>query len=239
MLTMILYQPADSQSLATEAAQYIAKSINQHEAGQYVLCVATGQSPLLTYAQLVQMRNLFDTQRLTLVKLDEWQGLSSDHPASCEHYLQQHLVRPLGIPPEQYISFQGEAPEPEAEMERVKSQLEELGRIDLCVLGIGLNGHLGLNEPAPALMPFCHLSTLSPQTASHSMLAGVEPPVRYGYTLGIAQLLQARSIMLLISGAHKREAVRRLMEKKISTDFPASLLWLHPQVHLFIDAEAT
>jgi galactosamine-6-phosphate isomerase len=106
------------------------------------------------------------------------------------------------------------------------------------VLGLGVNGHVGFNEPADFLEPHSHRSSLSQASLEHVMLHQSRQQPTYGLTLGMADLLQSREVLLLVSGAAKREPLERLLAGKISTQFPASLLQLHPRVTLLCDAEA-
>jgi galactosamine-6-phosphate isomerase len=103
---------------------------------------------------------------------------------------------------------------------------------------LGLNGHLGFNEPGSALCPVAHLAPLTEQTRRHSMIAASALKPEYGMTLGMAEILQSRQILLLVSGASKREAFQHFLSGKITTRFPASFLWLHPRLTVFCDRDA-
>lgn len=128
--------------------------------------------------------------------------------------------------------------EPEAECERIQQILDQKGPIDICILGIGMNGHIALNEPAPSLHTNCHVAHLSQKSLQHPMIAGDTEKPGYGLTLGMANIFQSRLIILLINGIKKREITQAFLEQKISTELPASLLWLHPNVICLIDGEA-
>lgn len=206
-----------------------------------LMCVATGSTPTRAYEHLAEKRSeeprLFD--RMRVLKLDEWGGLPSEHPGSCETYVRRLITGPLGISAGRYITFSGDAADPAAECDRVRELLRQHGPIDLCVLGLGINGHLGLNEPADQLSPGPHVATLSEQTRQHSMIRDANPPVRFGLTLGMGDLLRSRQILLLVSGAAKRVALRRLIsDRLVSTVFPASFLLLHGNVTCLCDREA-
>src|SRR5262249_48201744 len=110
--------------------------------------------------------------------------------------------------------------------------------IDLCVLGLGVNGHIGMNEPAPSLQPEAHVARLAATSLRHSMLKNSRRAPTYGLTLGMAEILSSREILLLVSGANKRQPLRRLMSRELTTEFPASFLWLHPNWILFCDHDA-
>ena len=127
---------------------------------------------------------------------------------------------------------------PEAECERIQQILDQKGPIDICILGIGMNGHIALNEPAPSLHTNCHVAHLSQKSLQHPMIAGDTEKPGYGLTLGMANIFQSRLIILLINGIKKREITQAFLEQKISTELPASLLWLHPNVICLIDREA-
>jgi galactosamine-6-phosphate isomerase len=170
------------------------------------------------------------------LKLDEWGGLAKDDPATCEQHLRRALVDPLRLD-RRYIALNGEATDPQAECERVASWLALNGPIDACVLGLGVNGHLGFNEPGDYLQPHAHVAELSEASLAHAMVRDAPRP-SCGLTLGMADLLQARDVLLVVTGAAKREPLRQLLAGRITTKFPASLLWLHPSVTLLCDEAA-
>jgi galactosamine-6-phosphate isomerase len=172
-----------------------------------------------------------------VVKLDEWGGIAMDDPESCEQYLQRTLIGPLGMQ-DRYLSFHGQAADAEDECLRVAGELERHGPIDLCVLGLGLNGHVGFNEPADFLRPHAHVAQLSATSLTHAMSLRARTRPTHGLTLGMADILNARRILLLVSGASKRSVVRRLLDGRIATQFPASLLIANPQTVLLCDEDA-
>jgi galactosamine-6-phosphate isomerase len=120
-----------------------------------LLCAATGGSPARTYEEFVDavMADPALLHPLRLLKLDEWGGLAMDDRATCEAYLRERLVDPLRIPEERFISFRSDALSPAVECHRIERWLLDHGPIDVCVLGLGLNGHLGFNEPAHLMLP--------------------------------------------------------------------------------------
>jgi galactosamine-6-phosphate isomerase len=176
-------------------------------------------------------------ERMQVIKLDEWGGLAMDDPASCEQHLRRALIEPLGLE-NRYVSFDGQAADPQVECARVARWLAEHGPIDTCVLGLGINGHLGFNEPAAYLQPHAHVAQLSAASLAHVMVQQARSRPTNGLTLGMADILQARQVLLLVSGPTKRGPLRRLLSSQIGADFPASLLWLHPNVLLLCDSEA-
>lgn len=201
-----------------------------------VICLATGATPLLTYHYLVEKirQRRIDISKVTFVKLDEWVGLPLETPGTCEHFLQQHVIEPLALRADQLIGFRSEGID-ETECLRVTHQIAQRGGLDLCVLGLGKNGHLGLNEPSPTLEPFCHISKLDDKTRGHDMLQQAGIPVEFGITLGLKEIMSAREVLMLIAGEGKQDAFERFMSKRISTLTPASLLWLHEKLTCLVD----
>ena len=199
------------------------------------LILATGNSPLGLYRKLISSQNNY--QHLSVIKLDEWLGLSMDDPSTCEFFLQQEVLRPLQIPPDKYISFSSQPADPQKECKRISDRVKELPSIALCILGLGKNGHLGLNEPNRALYPGCHVVQLEKSTAEHAMLNHTKGEVTKGMTLGISEIFRAKKIILLVSGEGKERAFAELKKGQISPFLPASFLWLHPNVDILVDRE--
>ena len=226
-------QRFDSETaLAAAASQIIFQAIQKKP--DLLLCAATGNTPTLTYQALVAQKSLFPVDQLRIFKLDEWGGVPMDHPGTCESYLQEHFIRPLNISRDRYFSFQSNPADPQQECARIQKLLQQEGPIDLCVLGLGVNGHLAFNEPGAYLQPHCHIAQLTQDSLGHSMAKDMQGAKLYGLTLGMSDILAAREILLLISGPSKVEITKQLLDKKISTQLPASFLWLHPNVQVLI-----
>ena len=202
-----------------------------------LFCAATGSSPAGLYDKMAERQRLrpglFD--RMRIIKLDEWGGVPENHPVTCEHFIRKKLLEPLSIREERYHTFHSDPEDPELECEAIRSTLQEEGPIDLCILGLGKNGHLGLNEPSKQLQPYCHVAQLSELSLEHSMIASMEVKPSYGITLGMKEILAARRIIFLVTGGGKKEVTQRLMEKNIYSELPASLLWEHPHTDCLMD----
>ena len=201
-----------------------------------LICLASGDTPTGTYALLAGEADRLAHARF--IQLDEWAGLDAGDAASCAAYLEKTVQGPLAVPPERWIGIQGDAPDASAECRQVAAALDDAGPIDLCILGLGLNGHLGLNEPAESLEPFCHVATLSTQSRGHPMLADTGGVVRQGLTLGLGDILRSRQILLLVSGDAKRAPMARLAERRVTPQLPASFLWLHGNAVCLCDEDA-
>jgi galactosamine-6-phosphate isomerase len=170
--------------------------------------------------------------------MDEWTGLPRGHEATCEAFVRKEIVGPLRIPRSRWQSWRSDAADPRREALRVSRWLGREGPLDLCLLGLGLNGHLLMNEPGPSFEPGPRASRLLPQTRRHSMVRALKPRPRFGYTLGLADILGAREIVLLVSGRKKRAPLARMLSGRVSTASPASFLWLHPRVTVYCDRAA-
>jgi len=223
--------------ISQKAAGIITRQLEQKK--DTLLCAATGNSPTGTYGILAkeyeQRPGLFAEMRV--LKLDEWGGVPMDDPGTCESYLQKRLLSPLQIRAPRYLSFDSNAAYPEKECIRMQGVITANGRIDCCVLGLGLNGHMALNEPAPELQTNFHLARLSDSTLQHSMVTAMGRRPSYGLTVGMADILGSRLILLLVSGPAKKKITGELLSKKLTTHLPASFLWLHPNTICLLDKD--
>ncbi len=202
-----------------------------------LFCAASGNSPSGLYHLMVQKHQesigLFDSMRV--VKLDEWVGLPADSTFTSEYDIQEKLLKKLGISADRYLSFDAQTDSPQKECDRIQDELEESGPIDICILGVGVNGHLALNEPGEYLQTYCHVATLSDSTLNSGMIEKVGIPITKGMTLGMGNIFESRKIIVFFTGKGKRPALERFLTKEISSELPVSMLWLHPNVYVIID----
>lgn len=235
---MQLRRAKDERDLSRHAAAQILREVRRKP--DLLLGVATGGTPTLTYERLAAARAkepaLF--RHLRILTLDEWLGLPARHPGSCEAYVREKILGPLGVDRSRYRGWRSESPTPRADCERMSRWLARHGPMDLCILGLGQNGHLLMNEPAPALDPAPHVARLAASTRRHPMLRSTGTVPRFGLTVGLADVLRTRAILLLVSGRHKRAPLKRMLSARVSTACPASLLWLHPDVTVHYDRQA-
>ena len=207
-----------------------------------VLGLATGSSPLPTYAALVRMHQagLLDASRLTSFNLDEYVSLAPDHPQSYHYFMWEHLFTPLGLRAGQVHLPGGNAPDIGAECARYDAAIAAAGGIDLQLLGIGLNGHIGFNEPEPVFSRNTHVIDLAPSTleANRRFFAADERVPAQAITVSIRGIFQARSILLIACGEAKADIVRAMAQGEITPAVPASILQLHSDVHLMLDRAA-
>jgi galactosamine-6-phosphate isomerase len=222
------------EDLSRTAAQLVLQELRKKP--DLLLCCATGNSPTGLYKNLAhayqQNPSLF--QELRILKLDEWGDLTADDPSSCDYYLREHVVGPLHIAEDRYLGFQNNPPDPVEECARILELLRQQGPIDICVLGLGANGHMGLNEPAAQLQPHCHVAQLSETTLSHGMIAESVRKPSFGMTIGIEDILASRQVIMLVVGAGKEKATEQLISGEISNQFPATHLWRHAHTDCLI-----
>lgn len=227
----------DYDSLSVLGAEYLYDQV-ANKPDSYI-SIATGDTPLGTYARWIEkMRSLgLSTDRIRIHKLDEWAGVSATDPASCEYFLQDKILKPLGIGEDRYFGVACNTADPAGECRRVAAVMER-EPLDLSILGVGVDGHLGLNEAGDELTYETHTVNLAPSSKEHQMLSATERNVEQGLTSGIGEIMAARRILFLVSGKKKQRAFARFMERKITPRLPASFLWLHGDVTCLCDREA-
>jgi galactosamine-6-phosphate isomerase len=148
------------------------------------------------------------------------------------------LLKKLQIGGGRYVSFDAQTSNPQAECDRIQGELDEIGPIDICVLGVGINGHLALNEPADFLQTYCHLAKLSETTLSSGMIEKVGVPLSQGMTMGMGNIFESKKIIVFFTGKGKKPALEKFLTREITSQLPVSMLWLHPNVHVLIDQES-
>ncbi|WHY18574.1 glucosamine-6-phosphate deaminase [Paenibacillus sp. G2S3] len=207
-----------------------------------VLGLATGSSPVGVYAKLVEMhqKGLVSFSKATSFNLDEYIGLPVDHPQSYRSFMNEQLFNHIDIDLGQTHVPNGNAADMEAECLAYDKMLEENGPVDLQILGIGSNGHIGFNEPDANLSSKTHVVDLLEDTreANARFFDSLDDVPRQAVTMGIGGILKARQILLLVRGAGKAEAIRNAVEGPITTQCPASLLQSHPNVIVLVDEGA-
>jgi glucosamine-6-phosphate deaminase len=169
--------------------------------------------------------------------LDEYAGLSPDHPQSYHSFMQDHFWSKVDLPAASVEIPRGDAPDLQAECRRYDRTLEEAGGIDVQVLGIGHNGHIGFNEPSHNLAVRTHVVDLTPETiaANARFFPDIASVPRQALTMGIGSIMQSRKILLLVSGESKREILQKTLYGPVTPDVPASILQLHGELTVMSD----
>jgi glucosamine-6-phosphate deaminase len=231
----IIIQP--TQEAATNiAARLMARLLRENP--RAVLGLATGSTPLMLYRELAQMK--LDWRRVTTFNLDEYVGLSPQHPASYNSFMCENLFRHINIPEKNTHIPDGMTGNVPAFCERYEKEIKAAGGIDLQLLGIGSDGHIGFNEPSSSLASRTRMKTLTARTRQDNAkhFGGEAQAPHHVITMGIGTIMEARHCLLLAFGKKKAAAVAGAVEGAISAMNPASALQLHPKVTVFLDEAA-
>ncbi|KHE71839.1 glucosamine-6-phosphate deaminase [Halobacillus sp. BBL2006] len=205
------------------------------------ICLAAGNTPIGTYqvfSQKVKELSL-DLSGITFVSLDEWAGINGDVKGSCRQTLDQYLYKPVNIPEENILFFDGKADDLNKECKRIVYELHQRGGLDFTLLGIGLNGHVGFNEPDVPMDKEVHVVSLNSVTQKVSGKYFEEPiEVSQGITLGMKTILASNKILLIASGDEKAGIVERTVRTEATSEIPASLLKARKNSELIVDSKA-
>ena len=231
---------ADAEAAARALARRVAGAIEANP--HLVIGLPTGRTPLAFYRELVaQHAKGADFAEVTTFNVDEFVGIPASHPGSYRSFMEEHLFRHVNVRPERRHFLNGTAADAEAECRRYEEEIDEAGGIDLQILGIGTNGHIGFNEPAPTLVPQTHRVTLTLETrrSNAALFRGVSADVPpEALSMGMATILHARAIVLLATGKAKAACVERMVNGPLTTELPASFLQLHNDVSIMLDGPA-
>lgn len=237
---MKIYSAQDYQSMSRKAANILSAHVILKP--DSVLGLATGSTPIGMYKQLIDWYNKgdIDFSQVHTVNLDEYLGLAPTHDQSYRYFMQTNLFDHVNVPPENTNVPNGLAPDPEAECARYNQVIAGLGGIDVQVLGMGHNGHIGFNEPEEAFELETHVVDLTDNTidANARFFASRDEVPRQAITMGIKSIMQARHILVVVSGADKAEIVKKAFFGPVTPKVPASILQMHPHVSLVADEAA-
>jgi glucosamine-6-phosphate deaminase len=231
----------DERTLARTLAGQIAQSLA--EKPDLVLGLPTGRTPIRLYHELGSMhaKGQVDFARATTFNLDEFLGIPSSHPGSYRSFMQEHLFSRVNLSPDRINIPNGAASDPEAECARYERAIADAGGIDLQLLGIGTNGHIGFNEPARELAAMTHRVVLKASTrhSNAGLFGGDESEVpKEALSMGMATIMHARRIVLIATGKSKARCIQRVVHGPITTKLPASFLQMHRHVELMLDESA-
>ncbi len=238
---MKIIRAKDYQDMSRKAANIISAQVIMKP--DCVLGLATGGTPVGTYAQLVDWYNKgdLDFSEVTTVNLDEYRGLPKEHPQSYWYFMNENLFSKVNIDPAKTNLPDGTNLDTAAECARYNGIIHKLGGIDLQLLGIGSNGHIGFNEPGEAFELETHCIDLAPTTieANKRFFDGNENLVpKQAYTMGIKTIMQARKVLVVANGKAKAQAVKDAVTGPVTPACPGSILQLHPDCILVADEEA-
>lgn len=222
----------DYDALSQRAASILLEAIRRDP--RTVLGLPTGRTPVGMYDRVVRecSREYHCFSDVSTFNLDEYAGIPRDHPGSYFTFMKQHLFDHVDLRPANMHIPSGMHPDPEA----YEREIAAAGGLDLTFLGLGSNGHIAFNEPGTPFDTHTRIVALTESTraANASFFADGKVPT-HAITMGIGTILGSREIVLLASGANKRDAFAKLRSGEVTTAFPASALWQHPNVHVLAD----
>ena len=237
---MKIYQEKDYDALSRRAANLISAEVIRNP--DCVLGLATGSTPVGTYRQLSawNQKGDFSFKDVRTVNLDEYLGLPPTHDQSYRYFMQENLFDKIDIPFEHTHVPDGMAADPEQECRRYDELVRSLGYADLQLLGLGRNGHIGFNEPGEAFEKETHCVDLTKSTieANKRFFEREEDVPKQAYTMGIKSIMQAKKIIIVVSGKDKADIVKKAFLGPVTPEVPASVLQLHNDVTLVGDKEA-
>ena len=237
---MKIYVTEDYQSMSRKAANILSAQVILNPT--CVLGLATGSSPVGMYKQLIEWykRGDVDFSEVRTVNLDEYVGLAPDHDQSYRYFMQSSFFDDINIKPETTNLPNGQAADLAAECKRYNQVIHSQGGIDMQLLGMGHNGHIGFNEPGDTFDLETHVVDLTERTieANARFFATPNEVPRQALTMGIKTIMQARRILVVVSGEDKADAVKAALTGPVTPKVPASILQLHPNVMLVADKAA-
>ena len=237
---MVIYKAKDYADMSRKAANILSAQVIMKP--DCVLGLATGSSPVGTYEQLVKWyeKGDLDFSRVTTVNLDEYRGLAPDNEQSYRYFMNTHLFDHVNIDKARTFVPDGLAADPDDGCRAYNAIIAQVGGIDMQLLGMGGNGHIGFNEPGAAFESETHCVDLAESTieANQRFFERREDVPRQAYTMGIKTIMQARKIVVLVSGESKAQALHDALYGKITPAVPASILQMHNDVTIVADEAA-
>ena len=229
----------DYETLCDVAADLLIETVRMKP--DSLICLASGDTPRGVCAALVEAAasGVADFSRCMFVGLDEWVGMDEQDEGSCSHFLWQNLFFPLALRPEQVYCMNAKSPDLQGECDRMNTFIAQRGPLDAMLVGVGLNGHLGMNEPGTPFDSVAHVSDLHETTKTVGQKYFQRAtPLSQGLTLGLKHFAEARLPIFMASGSKKAPVVARALYEPVTTDCPASLLQTLPHCHVLLDEAA-
>ena len=225
--------------LSAFAASEIIQLVKQKS--NAVICLASGDTPRLTCSLMTKMAKdeSVDFTRCTFIGLDEWIGIPPDNEGSCHYFFQNFVFKPLNISNDHFHLFDAQSANTEDECRKMDKIIADKRGIDLMVVGIGMNGHIGFNEPAEFFSQYSHVVELDESTkAVGQKYFHQETPLTRGITLGLSHLLESKKAILMANGIKKADVIRKALKEKITPHLPASIIRNHSNSLVILDRAA-
>jgi glucosamine-6-phosphate isomerase len=229
----------DYQTLSGTVADEIVSAVKLKP--DSTLCLGAGHTPGPAYLMMGEKakKSGVDFSNVTFVGLDEWVGIPPDNDGSCEYFLHQHLFKPLGIKPGQIHLFDGMSTQLEKECLKMNDIVNLRGGIDLMVVGVGMNGHIGFNEPGIPFDRYAHVVELDSTTQTVGQKYFNEQMIlRRGITLGMMHFLESKKVVLMANAVKKANVIRQALEGPVSPEMPASIVQKHSNAVVMVDKDA-
>ncbi|MCD6170621.1 MAG: glucosamine-6-phosphate deaminase [Candidatus Latescibacteria bacterium] len=230
----------DYEAMSKKAAEIVAKTVM--EKPDCVLGLATGSTPIGLYKELIRMHKQqgLDFSKVRTFNLDEYYGLPPEHPQSYYYFMYENLFKHINIPLQNVNVPSGLVKDVKAYCLHYEEMIKQAGGIDIQVLGIGGDGHIGFNEPGSSLASRTRLKTLTEQTVKDNsrFFERIEDVPRFAITMGVGTIMEARKCLLLANGTKKANVVAQAIEGPVTAQVTASVLQLHPDCVAIVDQEA-
>ena len=237
---MKVYVEKNYNEVSKRAAEIVADQINKKK--DSVLGLATGSSPIGLYDILVDKYNAgqLSFKDITTVNLDEYVGLEGTNENSYRYFMNQHLFSKLDINIANTHVPNGIAEDGKEECSNYEKMIDSLGGVDMQVLGLGENGHIGFNEPGTSFDATTHIVDLTESTikANSRLFDNVDDVPKQAYSMGIKTIMSAKKIVLIVTGSQKADALAKVLNGPVSTEVPGSILQNHPDVTVICDEAA-
>ena len=237
---MRIYKAKDYADMSRKAANIVSAQVIMKP--HCVLGLATGSSPIGTYKQLIEWYNKgdLDFARVMSINLDEYKGLSPENPQSYRYFMNTNLFDHVNIDKTRTFVPNGLEPDPEKACAAYEEIIRQSGGIDLQLLGLGRNGHIGFNEPDDHFSLGTHKVTLTESTrdANKRFFASIDEVPTHAYTMGVRDIMQAQRVLMVASGANKAQAIKDAFFGPVTPQVPASILQYHKDFILVADEEA-
>ena len=236
-MKVTIYKDYEALSDATAAA--MINTIKQKPAA--VLCLASGHTPLLTCQLFVKkvLAEKINLSQVTILSLDEWVGVRPENKGSCHYFFYNTVFNPLQLSPNQFHVFNALADNLQTECAKMDTIIADRSGIDLMIVGIGMNGHIGFNEPGVSFTNYSHVIDLDETTVAVGQKYFTEATtISEGITIGLQHLMNAREVLLIANGSKKAGVVKRTIEDPVTKNFPASIMQQHSNGYILIDEEA-
>jgi galactosamine-6-phosphate isomerase len=229
----------DYQALSEATARLIVNAIQEKSTA--LICLASGHTPVGVFQELGKhvVANQLDLSHCTFLSLDEWVGIDPNDPGSCLTMLKKDCFEPLGLQSHQTEYFQVQTDDLQKECDRINLLIEKNGGLDIMLVGVGTNGHIGMNEPGTSFEAYAHISTLAEETKTVGQKYFNKPtPLSLGITLGLRHLREAKLPIVMASGEKKAAIIAQGLNNSPTEEIPVSIAQLIPQGFVMLDEEA-